>query len=27
MLYNMNQDYLHKYVLSPGWTYMKYSTW
>jgi hypothetical protein len=27
LLYNMNQDFLHQHCLSPGWTYMKYSTW
>ena len=27
MLFNMNQDYIHRYVLSPGWSYMKYSVW
>ena len=25
MMFNMNQDYLHRYVLSPGWTYTKYA--
>ncbi len=25
MLFNMNQDYIHRYVLSPGWSYRKYA--
>ena len=25
MLFNMNQDYIHQHVLSPGWTYSKYA--
>ena len=27
MLSNMNQDFIHEHVLSPGWTYTKYSIW
>jgi len=27
MLSNMNQDFIHRHVLSPGWTYTKYSVW
>ncbi|RPJ54219.1 MAG: hypothetical protein EHM23_29415 [Acidobacteria bacterium] len=27
MLSNMNQDFIHRHVLSPGWTYTKYSIW
>jgi hypothetical protein len=27
MLFNMNQDFIHEHVLSPGWTYSKYSVW
>jgi len=27
MLSNMNQDFIHRHVLSPGWTYTKHSIW
>ena len=27
MLSNMHQDFIHEHVLSPGWTYTKYSVW
>jgi len=27
MLSNMNQDFIHRHVLSPGWSYTKYSVW